>query len=50
MFKGQSHEMWEFGYDPRIGEVKEFHEGYPENITVLGFEWLQRKFQIESLV
>lgn len=31
-----SHEMWEFGYRPRIGEVKEFQKGSPENTAVLG--------------
>lgn len=36
--EGPSHEMWKFGYEPRIGEVKELHEGCPENSEVWGLE------------
>ena len=35
--KGESHEMWEFGYEPRIGKVEEFHEGRPGNAAVWEF-------------
>lgn len=30
--------MWEFGYEPRVGEAEELREGYLENTAVWGFD------------